>query len=152
MSLSSLSFPLPQSHHLQCTSENEVFSDLDSCKVFADLHPMTMALSVLVTIEMLNALNRSPSPFLPHTFWLVLPLPSPPLSIHSLSENQSLLVMGPLTNVWLLAAIALSMALHFFILYTPLLAVSCSRCVGEEGREGCPFTCSCLALQYTMCF
>lgn len=85
------------SHHLQCTSENEVFSDLESCKVFSDLHPMTMALSVLVTIEMLNALN-------------------------SLSENQSLLVMSPLTNGWLLAAIALSMAQHFFILYTPLLA------------------------------
>ena len=26
--------------------------------MFDDLHPMTMALSVLVTIEMLNALNR----------------------------------------------------------------------------------------------
>lgn len=85
--------------------------------MFADLHPMTMALSVLVTIEMLNALNRYSPP--PPPFLSCSLIPS-----HSLSENQSLLVMGPLTNGWLLAAIALSMAQHFFILYTPLLAVS----------------------------
>jgi Ca2+ transporting ATPase len=51
-----------------------------------------MALSVLVLIEMLNALN-------------------------SLSENQSLLVMPPWRNIWLVAAIATSMVLHFAILY-----------------------------------
>ena len=34
-----------------------MFEGLD-CDIFDDLHPMTMALSVLVTIEMLNALNR----------------------------------------------------------------------------------------------
>lgn len=84
------------SHHLQCTENSTDFVNLD-CDTFDDLHPMTMALSVLVTIEMLNALN-------------------------SLSENQSLLVMPPTRNVWLLGAILLSMTQHFLILYTPLLA------------------------------
>lgn len=44
-------------HHLQCLQGGEDFKGVD-CKVFADPHPMTMALSVLVTIEMLNAMNR----------------------------------------------------------------------------------------------
>jgi len=35
----------------------ENFADLD-CAVFEDNHPNAMALSVLVTIEMLNAVNR----------------------------------------------------------------------------------------------
>jgi len=58
---------------------------------------MGMALSVLVTIEMLNALN-------------------------SLSENQSLLVMPPWVNIWLLSAIALSMSLHFVLLYVEIMS------------------------------
>lgn len=45
----------------------------------------------------------------------------------SLSENQSLMVMPPWTNKWLLAAIALSMGLHFFILYTNVMSVSISN-------------------------
>lgn len=57
-----------------------------------------MALSVLVTIEMLNAMN-------------------------SLSENQSLLVMPPWINIWLLLAMILSMTLHFVILYVEILSV-----------------------------
>jgi hypothetical protein len=46
-----------QTHHLACIGEGEEFKGVD-CRVFNDPHPMTMALSVLVTIEMLNAMNR----------------------------------------------------------------------------------------------
>ena len=46
-----------QTHHSLCSPENADFAGVD-CDVFDSLHPMTIALSVLVTIEMLNALNR----------------------------------------------------------------------------------------------
>ncbi|XP_072537590.1 sarcoplasmic/endoplasmic reticulum calcium ATPase 2 [Salminus brasiliensis] len=85
------------SHFLQCAPDNPEFQDLE-CHVFESPYPMTMALSVLVTIEMCNALN-------------------------SLSENQSLLRMPPWENVWLLGAICLSMSLHFLILYVEPLPV-----------------------------
>ena len=52
----------------------------------------TLSLSVLVTIEMLNALN-------------------------ALSEDGSLLQMPPWANPWLLVAMAVSFGLHFLILY-----------------------------------
>lgn len=42
---------------MQCPLEPKLFKGID-CEVFEDPHHMTMALSVLVTIEMLNALNR----------------------------------------------------------------------------------------------
>lgn len=52
------SSPLPlQTHFMQCKEENPDFEGLD-CEVFEAPEPMTMALSVLVTIEMCNALNR----------------------------------------------------------------------------------------------
>merc|ERR1712178_285596 len=57
----------------------------------------TLSLSVLVTIEMFNALN-------------------------ALSEDCSLLVVHPLVNPYLLIAMAISFALHFVILYIPFLA------------------------------
>ncbi|XP_027008473.1 sarcoplasmic/endoplasmic reticulum calcium ATPase 2b [Tachysurus fulvidraco] len=79
------------SHFLQCGPENPEYKGIN-CEVFESPYPMTMALSVLVTIEMCNALN-------------------------SVSENQSLLRMPPWENVWLLGAICLSMSLHFLILY-----------------------------------
>ncbi|KFD47377.1 hypothetical protein M513_11740 [Trichuris suis] len=82
-------------HWMRCEIEPEKFHDID-CSVFEDTHPNAMALSVLVTIEMLNALN-------------------------SLSENQSLFAMPPWWNIWLVAAIALSMTLHFVILYVNIL-------------------------------
>lgn len=48
---------------MQCHEENEDFTDVE-CEVFEAAPPMTMALSVLVTIEMCNALNRSEPGFL----------------------------------------------------------------------------------------
>jgi len=84
-------------HHMQCPAEPKMFPGVD-CNIFTHPEPMSMALSVLVTIEMLNALN-------------------------SLSENQSLLVMPPWTNKFLVGAIGLSMTLHFFILYVDVMSV-----------------------------
>jgi len=57
----------------------------------------TLSLSVLVLIEMLNAFN-------------------------AISEDHSLLVMTPFVNVYLFAATAVSMGLHFVIVYVPVLA------------------------------
>ncbi|KAL1023588.1 hypothetical protein UPYG_G00043230 [Umbra pygmaea] len=85
------------SHYLQCSEGQGEFAGVQ-CSVFESPYPMTMALSVLVTIEMCNALN-------------------------SLSENQSLLKMPPWSNPWLVGAICLSMALHFLILYVDPLPV-----------------------------
>lgn len=50
-------FLLIKTHHFQCAGGGKEWADID-CDVFDDPHPMTMALSVLVTIEMLNAMNR----------------------------------------------------------------------------------------------
>ncbi|XP_065155622.1 calcium-transporting ATPase sarcoplasmic/endoplasmic reticulum type isoform X2 [Atheta coriaria] len=83
-------------HHMSCIGDNEDFKNVD-CGIFHDPHPMTMALSVLVTIEMLNAMN-------------------------SLSENQSLIAMPPWSNFWLVGAMALSFGLHFVILYVEVLS------------------------------
>ncbi|MEE6469879.1 hypothetical protein FKM82_008803 [Ascaphus truei] len=44
-------------HFMKCTSDNPLFEGID-CEVFESRYPTTMALSVLVTVEMCNALNR----------------------------------------------------------------------------------------------
>jgi len=85
------------SHFLTCPAEPEKFKGI-SCDIFQAPEPMTMALSILVTIEMCNAVN-------------------------SLSENQSLAVMPPWINPFLIGAMSLSFALHFMILYVDFLAV-----------------------------
>jgi Ca2+ transporting ATPase len=82
---------------MQCYGSPESFKGI-SCDIFQAPEAMTMALSVLVTIEMANALN-------------------------SLSENQSLLVMHPWVNIYLLMAMALSFSLHFMILYIDVFNV-----------------------------
>lgn len=57
----------------------------------------TLSLSVLVVIEMLNALN-------------------------AISEDSSLLTMSPFVNPYLLLAICWSIALHMMIVYVPIFA------------------------------
>lgn len=56
--------------------------------------PATLSLTVLVIIEMLNAMN-------------------------AISDESSLLTMPPYRNKWLIIAIILSVGLHFVILYIP---------------------------------
>ncbi|KAJ8483786.1 hypothetical protein OPV22_016271 [Ensete ventricosum] len=68
------------------------------CSIFDDRHPSTVSMTVLVVVEMFNALNN-------------------------LSENQSLLVIPPWSNPWLLASIALTMLLHVVILYVEPLSI-----------------------------
>jgi len=67
------------------------------CSVFQHSTPMAMALSILVTIELLNALN-------------------------SVSEDQSMLSMPPWKNPYLIGANLLSLGLHMVILYVPFMA------------------------------
>jgi len=56
-----------------------------------------MSLSVLVSIEMFNALN-------------------------ALSEDNSIIQMPPWSNPWLLLAMGASFGSHFLILYIPVLS------------------------------
>ncbi|KFY03675.1 hypothetical protein O988_01314 [Pseudogymnoascus sp. VKM F-3808] len=82
-------------HFHQCS---EKFSDL-GCQMFSNdmaKSASTVSLSILVVIEMLNAMN-------------------------ALSSSESLLTLPLWENMMLVYAIALSMALHFALLYTPFL-------------------------------
>nr|AAC47505.1 organelle-type Ca2+-ATPase [Leishmania amazonensis] len=75
-------------------------TDMSNPKCAVLANPQTaraIALSILVVVEMLNALN-------------------------ALSENQSLVVIRPSTNKWLIAAICSSIALHLTIMYIPFFS------------------------------
>jgi len=69
----------------------------DPCKYFTagKVKASTLSLSVLVMIEMLNAYN-------------------------ALSEDNSLLVITPLVNPFLIAATMLSTGMHMMIVYIPI--------------------------------
>lgn len=77
----------------------DTLHSFEGCEYFTkgSIKAKTLSLTVLVTIEMLNALN-------------------------ALSEDTSLLVVPPWANPWLLVAMLLSFSLHFFILYVPFYA------------------------------
>ncbi|KAG8390976.1 hypothetical protein BUALT_Bualt01G0139800 [Buddleja alternifolia] len=77
-----------------CSSRETIYP----CTVFSDRHPSTVSMTVLVVVEMFNALNN-------------------------LSENQSLLVIPPWSNLWLLGSIVLTMLLHVLILYVEPLSI-----------------------------
>merc|ERR1719373_1334475 len=73
------------------TYAQELYNGVD-CSMFHDPRPSSISLSILVTIEMFNTFN-------------------------ALSENQSLLVVPPWANVYVILAVILSMAIHYIILY-----------------------------------
>lgn len=77
----------------------------DPCTYFVlgKVKASTLSLSVLVVIEMLNALN-------------------------AISEDNSLLTMSPFVNPYLLLAIGASIGLHFMIVYVPFFAKIFSIC------------------------
>ncbi|KDP28449.1 hypothetical protein JCGZ_14220 [Jatropha curcas] len=77
----------------------QMITFLDPCDYFSigKVKAMSLSLSVLVAIEMFNSLN-------------------------ALSEDNSLVIMPPWRNPWLLVAMSVSFGLHFLILYLPFLA------------------------------
>ncbi|KIP09286.1 hypothetical protein PHLGIDRAFT_126438 [Phlebiopsis gigantea 11061_1 CR5-6] len=80
-------------HFHQCSN---LFPEI-GCQMFSNVmshRATTMSLSILVTVEMFNAMN-------------------------SLSENESLLRLPVWKNMYLVGAVTLSMLLHFAILYIP---------------------------------
>ncbi|CAD6886362.1 unnamed protein product [Tilletia controversa] len=70
--------------------------DMFTTKHWAGRSATTMSLSILVVVEMANAIS-------------------------SIATNDSLLTTPPTRNWWLIGAVVLSMLLHFMILYTPFL-------------------------------
>ena len=92
-----LSYQQITNHHNCHFNPRNLFGNVD-CSVFESKKPNAIALSTLVLIEMLNALN-------------------------SLSERNSLAVVAPTANKLLMLAIFSSLALHLCILNVGLLSV-----------------------------
>jgi Ca2+ transporting ATPase len=95
-----VSFGQLRSFH-QCSPTHPLYADKLDCSVFSPSAvttrtASTVSLSILVVIEMFNAMN-------------------------ALSSSESLLTLPLWRNMKLIYAIGLSMALHFAILYTPFL-------------------------------
>ncbi|RXW13904.1 hypothetical protein EST38_g11950 [Candolleomyces aberdarensis] len=89
----------PQISFYQLTHFHECSAQFPQigCEMFTNVmaqRATTISLSILVTVEMFNAMN-------------------------SLSENESLLRLPVWKNMYLVYAITLSMSLHFMILYVP---------------------------------
>jgi len=86
-------------NHHTCVSYQGLYENVD-CNIFTNTYAFTastMSLSILVTIEMFNALN-------------------------ALSENQSLFIVTPLSNLYVVGACLLSFILHLIIVYVPFFA------------------------------
>jgi len=83
-------------HRCGSTSDfaQSLYSSLEDCTIFHNPRPCSIALSILVTIEMFNTFN-------------------------ALSENQSLLVVPPWANPYVGLAVFMSLAIHCMILYIP---------------------------------
>ncbi|XP_046680136.1 calcium-transporting ATPase sarcoplasmic/endoplasmic reticulum type-like [Homalodisca vitripennis] len=116
-------------HHLSCIGENPDFAGID-CKIFHGPPPHDHGFClVLVTIEMLNAMN-------------------------SLSENQSLVAMPPWCNLWLVGAMVLSFTLHFVILYVEILSTVFQVCplTGDEWLTVMKFSLPVVLLDETLKF
>ena len=85
------------SHFQQCSSQ---FPMVD-CSIFTGQHATTastISLSILVVIEMMNAFN-------------------------AISQSESLFTLTPISNPAMISAVALSMLIHFAILYIPALQI-----------------------------
>ena len=127
-------------HWGHCTAGTDLFKDfkvddfdadgdgvIDSfaeqpCDIFTKgkVKASTLSLSVLVTIEMFNALNVCPVFF--HSSRRTHPNTCCPCGMQAISEDGSLLQIPPWVNGWLLLAMASSFVMHFVILYVPFLA------------------------------
>ena len=84
---------------LQELSSWSTCSNSDTCKIYSDLKtPQTLALTTLVTAELLKALCTV--------------------------SNSSLFVIGPQANKWLMLGIAVPFALNLGIIYAPSLAAN----------------------------
>ena len=109
-----------------------------SCAIFQDNHPSTISMTVLVVVEMFNALNnlsenQSLLLSILHTHWhlcacVIFHTWILKECCHGMKGSYVITVycyscLPPWSNPWLLGSIAVTMVLHFLILYIQPLAV-----------------------------